>query len=60
MPYLVPPTADGAGITIAQAASAPESQRFLLVGTVFLLPVILGYTVFVYWVFRGKVGEGYH
>ena len=61
MPYLVPPAPDGGiGLTIAQAAAAPESQRFLLTGTVFLLPVILGYTVFVYWVFRGKVGEGYH
>jgi cytochrome d ubiquinol oxidase subunit II len=35
---------------------------FMLVGTVALLPIILGYTVFVYWLFRGKVraGEGYH
>jgi cytochrome d ubiquinol oxidase subunit II len=55
VPYLVPPV-----MTIVEAASAPESQRFLLAGTVFMLPVIIGYTVFVYWVFRGKVGEGYH
>ena len=55
VPYLVPPV-----MTIQEAAAAPASQQFLLVGTVFLLPVILGYTVFVYWVFRGKVGEGYH
>ena len=56
-PYLVPPT-----LTVWQTAAAPESQMFLLVGTVPLLPVILGYIVFVYWVFRGKVraGEGYH
>jgi cytochrome d ubiquinol oxidase subunit II len=35
---------------------------FILIGTLPLLPIILGYTVFVYWVFRGKVreGEGYH
>ena len=34
----------------------------MLIGTLALLPVILGYVVFVYWVFRGKVrrGEGYH
>ena len=34
----------------------------MLVGTVALLPVVLGYTAFVYWLFRGKVrvGEGYH
>ena len=56
-PYLVPPT-----LTVWQTAAAPASQMFLLVGTVPLLPIILGYIVFVYWVFRGKVreGEGYH
>jgi cytochrome d ubiquinol oxidase subunit II len=34
----------------------------MLVGTLVLLPIILGYTIFVYWTFRGKVraGEGYH
>jgi cytochrome d ubiquinol oxidase subunit II len=34
----------------------------MLVGTVVLLPVILGYTAFIYWLFRGKVREGarYH
>ncbi len=56
-PYLVPPT-----LTIWQTAAAPASQIFLLLGTVALLPIILGYIVFVYWLFRGKVreGEGYH
>jgi cytochrome d ubiquinol oxidase subunit II len=56
-PYLVPPTID-----LWQAAAAPSSQIFLLIGTLFLLPLILGYTVFVYWIFWGKVreGEGYH
>jgi cytochrome d ubiquinol oxidase subunit II len=56
-PYLVPPA-----LTIWQAAAAPASQLFMLVGTLILLPIILGYVVFVYWVFRGKVreGEGYH
>ncbi|MBK1667782.1 ubiquinol oxidase subunit II, partial [Rhodovibrio sodomensis] len=35
---------------------------FLLAGTAVLLPVILGYTAYVYWVFRGKTdpNEGYH
>jgi cytochrome bd ubiquinol oxidase subunit II len=44
------------------AASTPRSQAFLLVGTLFLLPVILVYTGWSYWVFRGKVrGDiGYH
>jgi cytochrome d ubiquinol oxidase subunit II len=56
-PYLVPPT-----LTVWQTAAAPASQLFMLVGTLVLLPVILGYTVLVYWLFRGKVreGEGYH
>jgi cytochrome d ubiquinol oxidase subunit II len=56
-PYLVPPS-----LTVWQTAAAPASQLFMLVGTLALLPVILGYIVFVYWLFRGKVreGEGYH
>jgi cytochrome d ubiquinol oxidase subunit II len=56
-PYLVPPTLD-----IWQTAAAPASQIFMLIGTLFLLPIILGYIVFVYWLFWGKVreGEGYH
>lgn len=57
MPYLVPPS-----ITIWDAASAPATQIFLLIGTVILLPLILGYTALVFWIFRGKSqpGEGYH
>jgi len=56
-PYLVP-----YGLTIHAAAASPDSQAFLLAGTLFLLPLILGYTIFVYWTFRGKVGRGsgYH
>jgi cytochrome bd ubiquinol oxidase subunit II len=48
--------------TLWQAASSPSTQVFLLVGTLFLLPVILMYTGWSYWVFRGKVrGDiGYH
>ena len=57
LPFMVPPS-----LTIWDVAAHPSSQLFMLVGTVVLLPVILGYTVFVYWTFRGKVrpGEGYH
>jgi cytochrome d ubiquinol oxidase subunit II len=57
LPYIVPPS-----ITIWQAAAAPASQLFMLVGTLVLLPLILGYTAMVYWTFRGQVrhGEGYH
>jgi cytochrome d ubiquinol oxidase subunit II len=56
-PYVVPPS-----ITIWEAAAAPESQVFLLIGVGIMLPVVLGYTAFSYYVFRGKVrpGEGYH
>jgi cytochrome d ubiquinol oxidase subunit II len=42
--------------TLWQAASSPSTQAFLLIGTLFLLPVILMYTAWSYWVFRGKVG----
>ena len=56
-PYLVPPS-----LTIWQTAAAPASQIFMLLGTLPLLPIILIYTGFVYYVFRGKLkeGEGYH
>ncbi len=45
-----------------EAASPPSTQIFLAIGTMFLLPVILLYTGWSYWVFRGKVrGDiGYH
>ncbi len=48
--------------TLWQAASAPDTQLFLMLGTLFLLPVILTYTAWSYWVFRGKVRAdiGYH
>ena len=48
--------------TLWQAASSSSTQAFLLIGTLFLLPVILMYTGWSYWVFRGKVrGDlGYH
>ena len=49
-------------LTVWQAAAAPSSQMFMLVGTRSPVAHILGYTAFVYWTFRGKVrdGEGYH
>jgi cytochrome d ubiquinol oxidase subunit II len=48
--------------TLRQAAASPSTQAFLLIGTLFLLPVILFYTGWSYWVFRGKVRSdiGYH
>jgi cytochrome bd ubiquinol oxidase subunit II len=56
-PYLVPPS-----LTIWQTAAAPATHVFMLMGTLVLLPIILGYMVFVYWMFAGKLreGEGYH
>ncbi|WP_448663719.1 cytochrome d ubiquinol oxidase subunit II [Sphingomonas sp. CJ20] len=55
-PNMIPP-----GVTILDAAAPAISQGFMLVGAVVLIPVILGYTGWAYWVFRGKVGEaGYH
>ena len=48
-------------VTIWQAAAPEKSQIFMLVGTVVLVPMILIYTAWAYWVFRGKVGgHGYH
>ena len=56
-PNIVPP-----GLTIAEAAAPDSSLKFALVGTVVLVPMILAYTAYSYWVFRGKVDpdEGYH
>jgi len=49
-------------LTLWQAASSPSTQAFLLVGTLFLLPIVIMYTGWSYWVFRGKVRAdiGYH
>ncbi len=55
-PYLIPPA-----YTFREVAADPAALAFLLPGALVLLPVILGYTAYAYWVFRGKTaGEGYH
>ena len=56
-PFMVPPS-----VTIWDAAAPDSSLSFLLVGALVLVPIILAYTVYAYWVFRGKVDpeEGYH
>jgi cytochrome d ubiquinol oxidase subunit II len=57
-PYLVPTS-----VTLWEAAAPPSSLAFLLAGAAFLIPVILVYTAYSYWVFRGKIeqgGGGYH
>ncbi|MFG0531462.1 cytochrome d ubiquinol oxidase subunit II [Pseudomonas sp. yb_2] len=56
-PNIIPPS-----ISIWDAAAPPQSQGFMLVGTLFILPFILMYTSWSYYVFRGKVTheDGYH
>lgn len=57
MPIIVPPS-----LTIWDAAAPASSQGFALVGALFIIPIIIGYTAWSYYVFRGKVrhGEHYH
>jgi cytochrome d ubiquinol oxidase subunit II len=56
-PNIIPPS-----VSLWAAASPPSSQLFALIGALFILPVILMYTFWSYYVFRGKVriGDGYH
>ena len=56
-PYIIPTE-----VSILDAATPFKSQIFMFVGALVMLPIILGYTAFAYWVFRGKIDpdEGYH
>jgi cytochrome d ubiquinol oxidase subunit II len=56
-PNIIPPA-----VSVWDASAPPQSQGFALVGALLIIPVILMYTVWSYYVFRGKVkhGEGYH
>ena len=56
-PYLIPPS-----ITLWLAAAPPQSLGFMLVGALFIIPIILVYTFWSYYVFRGKINhdQGYH
>ncbi|EGF89764.1 cytochrome d ubiquinol oxidase, subunit II [Asticcacaulis biprosthecium C19] len=56
-PYIVP-----GALTFHDAAGPDKSLSFLLVGAAVLVPIILTYTGYAYWVFRGKIDpkEGYH
>ena len=55
-PYVIP-----ARVTIWEAAAPYRSQVFMLIGAGLTVPIILAYTAWAYWVFRGKAGtEGYH
>jgi len=51
-PYVVPEQ-----LTIYEAASAPESLFIILIGTLFVLPMILGYSALAFFVFRGKATD---
>ena len=56
VPYVVP-----YALTFEQAASSPQALTLMLIGVAILLPFILGYTAWVYWIFRGKAPDaGYH
>lgn len=55
-PYIVP-----FSVTVHEAAARDNALGLLLVGTAILLPIILGYTAYVYWIFRGKAQpDAYH
>ena len=56
-PNIIPPS-----VSINEAAAPDKSLWFLLVGSLALLPLILAYTAYAYWVFRGKINpdDGYH
>jgi cytochrome bd ubiquinol oxidase subunit II len=56
-PNIIPP-----GVSFRDAAAPPQSQGFALVGALLIIPIILAYTGWAYYVFRGKVtgSEGYH
>ena len=47
-------------LSIWDAAAPERSQMFMLVGVAIIMPIILAYTGWAYWVFRGKVEQGYH
>ena len=54
-PYLIPHQ-----VTIWEAAAPDTTLKFILVGVVIMLPILLGYTAYAYYLFRGKSNENYH
>jgi cytochrome d ubiquinol oxidase subunit II len=56
-PNIIPPS-----VSLWEASAPPQSQGFMLVGALFIIPIILVYTFWSYYVFRGKVTpeQGYH
>ncbi|ARG97398.1 cytochrome d ubiquinol oxidase subunit II [Legionella micdadei] len=54
-PYLIPHQ-----VTLWEAAAPNSTLIFILIGVAIMLPILLAYTSYAYYVFRGKTGEGYH
>lgn len=54
-PYLIPHQ-----VTLWEAAAPSSTLKFILVGVVIMLPVLLAYTFYAYYIFRGKSHHGYH
>jgi cytochrome d ubiquinol oxidase subunit II len=48
------PSVDSTGLTVQEVAASPTTLRFMLIVMVILLPIILTYTTYSYWIFRGK------
>jgi cytochrome bd ubiquinol oxidase subunit II len=44
-------------VSLWDAASSSASQEFVLIGATIVTPVVLGYSAFAYWVFRGRTPE---
>lgn len=51
-PYIIP-----GGLTLAETTAAPFSLFTVLVGATFVVPVIIGYTIYIHFIFRGKIHE---
>ncbi len=51
-PYIIP-----GQLLIADAAAAPESLKIIIIGTAVVFPILIGYTVLAYWIFRGKATD---
>ncbi|MDP3561519.1 MAG: cytochrome d ubiquinol oxidase subunit II [Legionellaceae bacterium] len=54
-PYLIPHQ-----VTLWEAAAPDTTLKFILIGVVIMLPILLGYTAYAYYLFRGKTNDNYH
>ncbi|MDP3560516.1 MAG: cytochrome d ubiquinol oxidase subunit II [Legionellaceae bacterium] len=54
-PYLIPHQ-----VTLWEAAAPNTTLKFILIGVVIMLPILLGYTAYAYYLFRGKTNDHYH